>query len=206
MSGLHVTLRDLVAVSGPRLLDDVESFRAALDDYLDERAVTRGELNLLVDAVRLGAVSRLGDQIGHGAPPSSALDAQAALLARDRGTGESASAAWALAALGHALGLVGAEEVLRRRDAAVRQGALPAFPSGAPAPTPPPTPPVPRPATLPLAAPPPVPRPPAPPPPTAAHRAPALPPAAPRGRWLLNLLLVLGGVALVVAYVVIVPR
>ena len=54
---LHDHLRDLVARQGPSVVDSAESFRAALDDFLSEDEATTGELNLLVDAVRLGAVN-----------------------------------------------------------------------------------------------------------------------------------------------------
>ncbi|MCX6399150.1 MAG: hypothetical protein NTX33_04360 [Propionibacteriales bacterium] len=114
MSDLHIQLRELVTAVGRSVVEDAETFRAALDDYLDERAASRGELNLLVDAVRLGAVRRAVEQIGHGGDPSLVIDVQADALARDRGVGESSHAAWAIAALGFAMGSVSAGEVIRR--------------------------------------------------------------------------------------------
>ena len=52
---LHEQLRELVAHQGPSVAESAEGFRAALDDYLGEDEATTGQLNLLVDAVRLGA-------------------------------------------------------------------------------------------------------------------------------------------------------
>ena len=41
---------------GRDIFDDAEGFRGAVDDFLDEDAATTGDINLLVDAVRLGAL------------------------------------------------------------------------------------------------------------------------------------------------------
>ena len=56
---LHEQLRDLVERQGTGVVETPEAFRAALDDFLTEDEATLGELNLLGDAVRLGAVDRL---------------------------------------------------------------------------------------------------------------------------------------------------
>ncbi|THV09319.1 hypothetical protein E9934_16385 [Nocardioides caeni] len=114
-SDLHRQLRELVDQVGADVIGDPHTFRAALDDFLDERAATSGELNLLVDAVRLGALDRARDQLANGALPAIVVDTQGDLLARDRGTGESRNARWAVAALGFALGVVPEGEVVARR-------------------------------------------------------------------------------------------
>lgn len=159
-SDLHRQLRDLVAQVGVDVVEDPQTFRAALDDFLDERVATSGELNLLVDAVRLGALDRTRQQLANGALPAIVVDAQGDLLARDRGTGESRNARWAVAALGFALGLVPEGEVVARRVTStglgLSSGGVPAAPPGPPAPpvtsppaawgsTQPPSPPVPQP-------------------------------------------------------------
>ncbi|MFC7505784.1 hypothetical protein, partial [Nocardioides sp. GCM10030258] len=102
--GMHNELARLVEQAGPGVLDDADSFRAALDDFLAEDAATRGELNLLVDAVRLGTFARLMDQVEHGAETTQATRLLGRELARDRGTTESTSAAWALGVLAFAVG------------------------------------------------------------------------------------------------------
>ena len=71
---LHEHLRDLVARQGPSVVDTAETFRAALDDFLSEDEATTGELNLLVDAVRLGAVVRLRSILDHGGTPQAAVE------------------------------------------------------------------------------------------------------------------------------------
>lgn len=143
-SDLHRQLRDLVQQVGADILTDPHTFRAALDDFLDERAATSGELNLLVDAVRLGALDRARQQLANGAVAAVVVDAQGDLLARDRGTGESRNARWAVAALGFALGIVAEGEVVARRHistglGAPSSGAPASAPAPAPAPPPPPT-------------------------------------------------------------------
>lgn len=114
---VHDELRELAEAVGADVLADGEHFRAVLDDFLTEGAATRGEINLLVDAVRLGTVQRLMDQIEHGADLTRAIEALGAELARDRGTIEATSARWALGALGFALGRVSAEQVESLRAA-----------------------------------------------------------------------------------------
>ena len=104
---LHEHLRDLVARQGPNVVESAESFRAALDDFLTEDEATTGELNLLVDAVRLGAVHRLVSMIDQGAEPDAAVREAGEVFARDRGTDDVARCRWAVAVVGFALGRVG---------------------------------------------------------------------------------------------------
>ena len=103
---LHEQLRDLVARQGPDVVESAESFRGALDDFLTEDEATTGELNLLVDAVRLGAVHRMLSMIDHGAEPIEAVREVGEVFARDRGTDDVARCRWAVAAVGFALGRV----------------------------------------------------------------------------------------------------
>lgn len=99
---LYEQLRILVDTHGPAILDQAEGFRAALDDFLTEDEATAGELNLLVDAVRLGAVRRLVELLDQGAIPEAALADAGAQLARDRDT-DPKRAQWALSVLGFAI-------------------------------------------------------------------------------------------------------
>jgi Tol biopolymer transport system component len=101
---LHESLRDLVAVRGAAVLYEAEEFRGALDDFLSEDEATLGELNLLVDAVRLGGLRRVLDVIDHGATPEAAIREAGVALARDRGTDDPTRSCWALAVLCFALG------------------------------------------------------------------------------------------------------
>ncbi len=103
---LHEHLRDLVARQGPTVVDTAETFRAALDDFLSEEEATTGELNLLVDAVRLGAVIRLRSILDHGGTPQAAIEEAGDAFARDRGTDDLPRCRWAVAVVGYALGLV----------------------------------------------------------------------------------------------------
>ncbi len=103
---LHDSLRDLVSVRGAGVVDEAEEFRGVLDDFLAEDEATLGELNLLVDAVRLGALRRVLDVMAHGAAPEAAIREAGAALARDRGTDDPARSCWALASLCFALGKV----------------------------------------------------------------------------------------------------
>ena len=103
---LHHSLRDLVSVRGAGVVDEAEEFRGVLDDFLAEDEATLGELNLLVDAVRLGALRRVLDVMAHGAAPEAAIREAGAALARDRGTDDPTRSCWALATLCFALGKV----------------------------------------------------------------------------------------------------
>lgn len=103
---LHESLRDLILAQGPGVTDDAEQFRGALDDFLSEDEITTGDMNLLVDAVRLGALRRFVDVLDHGAEPDAAIREAGAALARDRGTDDVSRSRWAVAILGYALGAV----------------------------------------------------------------------------------------------------
>jgi len=95
MTVQHEVARMIEAI-GSSVLDDADALRAALDDFLPEDALTLGELNLIIDAVRLGAWRRVVDQMSAGADASTVIRHQAAQLARDRGTAEVDGARWAL--------------------------------------------------------------------------------------------------------------
>lgn len=116
---MHNDLARLVQEAGRGVLEDADSFRAALDDFLAEDAATRGELNLLVDAVRLGTFERLMSQVEHGAEINQAIRLLGLELARDRGTSESTSAAWALGALAFAVDRLEEDDLAALRDAMV---------------------------------------------------------------------------------------
>ncbi|HET9420049.1 MAG TPA: hypothetical protein VFO49_02855 [Nocardioides sp.] len=103
MRDLHEQLRNLVSQHGTGIVDTAEQFRGALDDYLTEQDATQGELNLLVDAVRLGGVERLLAMLDNGADPDAAVREAGGELARDRSSDEQ-RARWAVAAMGYALG------------------------------------------------------------------------------------------------------
>ena len=167
---VHDLLRELVETRGAGVVADADQFRGALDDFLDEHEASRGEINLLVDAVRLGAVTRLVAMLDHGAEPSAALDEVAVGLARDRGADSATGARWALGVIGHALGKIEASHLT-----ADRPSSIPAPPVVGPSPA--------RDAPMPEAthpAPPPAPRPPPPgPPPEPQPEAAPEPPAAP---------------------------
>ncbi|HET9421680.1 MAG TPA: hypothetical protein VFO49_11125 [Nocardioides sp.] len=141
---LHELLRELVERQGAGVIETPEAFRAALDDFLSEDEATLGELNLLGDAVRLGAVDRLLSMLDHGADPHAAVAEAGDTLARDRGTEDQRRTRWAVAAVGYATGRI-SEPVV----AAYRTGAPPSVPAPpatveppaqpAPPPTPPPS-------------------------------------------------------------------
>lgn len=123
---LHDSLRELVSVRGVGVVDDAEELRGALDDFLAEDEATLGELNLLVDAVRLGALRRVLDVLAHGAAPQAAVREAGAALARDRGTDDPSRSCWALAVLCFALGKVDESLVrLFRSDAGTMPAATP---------------------------------------------------------------------------------
>jgi len=132
---LHEHLRDLVARQGPSVVDSAEGFRAALDDFLTEDQATTGELNLLVDAVRLGAVERLRSILDHGGDPRAAIAEAGDGFARDRGTDDVLRCRWAVAMVGYAVG--------RLQLADVPPSSVPATPPTASPPPPPPPPPPP---------------------------------------------------------------
>jgi hypothetical protein len=111
--GLPDQLHALGARLGTTVFDDADSFRGALDDYLDEGAATTGEINLLVDTVRLGAYQRLVTMIDSGADPGAAVASAGELLARERGSADLAGSRWACAVLGFAADKIPAGEVER---------------------------------------------------------------------------------------------
>lgn len=111
---LHDELAALRAQVGPQVFDDPVVFRAAFDDFVPEGSASTGEISLLVGAVATGALQRLSEQLALGADPETSIASQADLLARDRGTTESAGARWALSVLAHATGAIPAEMVPTR--------------------------------------------------------------------------------------------
>lgn len=128
---LHEQLAALAAQRGRAVFANPEGLRAALEDFLDEQSASVGELNLLVDAVRLGGLAQLEANLAHGAQPEAAVAAAGEFLARQRGTTDQGSCQWACAALGHAVGVVPAP-VAQRLHAFYRSGS-PATPQGPPA-------------------------------------------------------------------------
>lgn len=101
---LQESLRELVATRGVRVTAEAAEFRGALDDFLAEDEATTGEVNLLVDAVRLGGLERLLALLDHGASPEAAVAEAGAGLARDRGSDDDRRSRWAVAVLGYAVG------------------------------------------------------------------------------------------------------
>ncbi|WP_183094423.1 TolB family protein [Nocardioides stalactiti] len=152
---IHDSLRELVEVRGPGVVADADELRGALDDFLAEDEATLGEINLLVDAVRLGALRRVREVIGHGAPAEDAIRQAGDALSRDRGTDDPIRSCWALASLLFAIGVVEASLVrmFRAGLGTVPAPAPPSAPHGrapepAPAPAAPPAPAPERPAAL----------------------------------------------------------
>lgn len=123
---IHHELAELVERAGNGVLDTIESFRAACDDYIPESAATRGEWNLLGDAIRLGELQRFVAQLDNGADPTTAVEMHGTRLAAERGTSEAGGARWALASLGYAMGRVSEEEVLSRHAEMTRSVVPPA--------------------------------------------------------------------------------
>ncbi|MEJ7832699.1 MAG: hypothetical protein WKF79_07280 [Nocardioides sp.] len=113
---LHESLAELGASFGLDVFDEPDGFRAALDDYLDEDSASTGDINLLVDAVRLGAFRMLLTMLHNGAEAPRAIEAAGNLLARDRGSADVAGSRWACAVLGFAVGKVGDADVRRYRS------------------------------------------------------------------------------------------
>ncbi len=100
---------DLVRIHGTVLLVEAQTFRGALDDYLDEATAPSGTVKLLTDAVELGALDSLVMMLDQGAEVRSAIDMVGDRLARDRGSADLAGSRWACAVLGYAVGRVPAE-------------------------------------------------------------------------------------------------
>lgn len=120
---LHEQLAALAAQRGREVFANPEGLRAALEDFLDEQSASVGELNLLVDAVRLGGLAQVEANLARGAQPEAAVAAAGEFLARQRGTSDQASCQWACAALGHAVGMVPAPIAQRLRESYRSSGA-----------------------------------------------------------------------------------
>ncbi len=135
---IHDHLYALGLRLGRDVFDDADGFRGALDDYLDESAASTGDINLLVDAVRLGAFRSMLTMLDSGADVTRAIDEAGTRLARDRGSVDVAGAQWACAVLGFAVGRVGDPDVRRYRSQhPPAPGAAPTIlPSGPPPPPP----------------------------------------------------------------------
>ncbi len=112
---LHDNLYALGLQLGRDVFDDPESFRGALDDFLDEGDASTGDINLLVDAVRLGAFRSMVNILDSGADAPRAIEEAGNRLARDRGSADVAGAQWACAVLGFAVGKVADTDVRRYR-------------------------------------------------------------------------------------------
>ncbi|GEP33440.1 hypothetical protein NSZ01_12080 [Nocardioides szechwanensis] len=134
--GLHEDLRAMVARLGPGVLDDADRFRAALDDFVPEDSATPGELNQLVDAVRLGALEMLVRNLRYGAAAGPAVESAGEYLGRERGSTQPRGARWTVAALGYALGLVEEAEVARHAPTAESPDAAPVTAAAVPPPVP----------------------------------------------------------------------
>jgi hypothetical protein len=144
---LHESLYALGRSQGRELFNDADSFRGALDDYLDEDSASTGDINLLVDAVRLGAYQGMMSMLDSGADADRAVTEAGSRLARDRGSADVGGAMWALAVLGYATGKVSDAQVRRYRTqhgsthapppAGPATMLPPAAPGSAPAPPPP---------------------------------------------------------------------
>jgi hypothetical protein len=163
---LHLAVRDVVDQVGPGVLADPDNFRGVLDDVLDEDAADAGEVNLLVDAVRFGALAQLVRLLDSDADVLRAVETAASGFARLRGGADPTASRWACAVLGFAIRRVPEGVVI---DLASR---LPSR-RGTVEPAPSPPPPAPNP-TRPVTAPPPPPQRSAPPPPV--YGQPAAPP------------------------------
>lgn len=124
---LHHQLQSLVQQRGEAVLADPDVLRAALEDYLDEQTASTGDLNLLVDAVRLGGLARLRSASEGGAPPAAAVETAGDYLARQRGSSDATSAQWACGALGYAVGMV-PEHVPSNLRRTMSGGATPGYP------------------------------------------------------------------------------
>lgn len=127
---LHESLYALGRSQGRELFNDADSFRGALDDYLDEDSASTGDINLLVDAVRLGAFQGMMSMIDSGADADRAVSEAGSRLARDRGSADVGGAMWALAVLGYATGKVSDTQVRRYRT---QHASAPAPPPAGPA-------------------------------------------------------------------------
>lgn len=128
---LHQSLADLARDHGHGLFRDATAFRGSLDDYLDEGQASSGTINLLTDAVRLGALDGLLTMLDSGANPADAVESAGQRLARDRGSADVRGCQWAVAVLGFALGKV-PEALVTGLDPDAGTTAPPAPPAAAP--------------------------------------------------------------------------
>ncbi|MDZ5623408.1 hypothetical protein SFC88_21425 [Nocardioides sp. HM23] len=103
---LHESLAQLAREHGESLFADADAFRGALDDYLDEGSASTGTINLLTDAVRLGALQGMVTMLDSGAGVEDAVESAGQRLSRDRGSADVTGSQWACAVLGYALGKV----------------------------------------------------------------------------------------------------
>ncbi|KRA38131.1 MULTISPECIES: hypothetical protein [unclassified Nocardioides] len=138
---LHESLADLARDHGHDLFRDAAAFRGSLDDYLDEGQASSGTINLLTDAVRLGALDGMLTMLDSGANPADAVESAGQRLARDRGSADVRGCQWAVAVLGFALGKV-PEGLVTGLDPEAGTTAPPSHGPGGTAPTPPMTPPL----------------------------------------------------------------
>ena len=103
---LHESLAQLARDHGESLFAEADAFRGALDDYLDEGSASTGTINLLTDAVRLGALQAMVTMLDSGAGVEDAVETAGQRLSRDRGSADVTGSQWACAVLGYALGKV----------------------------------------------------------------------------------------------------
>lgn len=150
---LHQSLAELARDHGTALFRDATAFRGSLDDYLDEGQASSGTINLLTDAVRLGALDGLVTMLDSGANPADAVESAGQRLARDRGSADVRGCQWAIAVLGFALGKV-PESLVVGLDPDAGTAAPPSHGPGGTAPSQPPiTSPITSPVQQPFAAP-----------------------------------------------------
>ncbi|HJQ04391.1 MAG TPA: hypothetical protein VJ872_03040 [Nocardioides sp.] len=133
---LAAALADLARDRGTALFRDPAAFRAALD-HLDEGTASSGTIDLLTDAVRLGAVDGMLTMLDSGAPVQAAVESSGQRLAHDRGSSDTHGCQWACAVLGFALGRVPAPLVQSLDPAS---GSAPPAPPAPPVMSPPPPP------------------------------------------------------------------
>lgn len=131
---LHQSLAELARDHGHGLFRDATAFRGSLDDYLDEGQASAGTINLLTDAVRLGALDGLVTMLDSGARPADAVESAGQRLARDRGSADVRGCQWAVAVLGFALGKV-PESLVAGLDPDTGTAAPPSHGPGGTAPT-----------------------------------------------------------------------
>lgn len=134
---LHQSLAELARDHGTALFRDATAFRGSLDDYLDEGQASSGTINLLTDAVRLGALDGLVTMLDSGARPGDAVESAGQRLARDRGSADVRGCQWAIAVLGFALGKV-PESLVTGLDPDAGTAAPPSHGPGGTAPSQPP--------------------------------------------------------------------